>query len=390
MRHPLAISLTALCLCLAPAMAQDAPHAAVPPQAAGNSTGTPTGTPTGNAGNPQATASTPSPTKAGKPTETTLGEVVNTLRERITLSGYLQMGYTYEDDDESDPNTFEIKRAILIAKGKITDRWTLNFMFSLSGTSKVLDCYTEYRVLNHALTVRLGQFKPNFTIECPMSACDMELINRYSLATNYLCGVDGSDPLYGSNTGRDLGLMVHGDLLKGHLSYSLALMNGQGVNQKDKNDQKDVVGNLTVKPINALTLSGSFVIGHGHVVATSDVNPDLAVGDNYRRRRLAAGFKLLTKAIDLRSEYLAGWDDDVHSDGCYAVAAVHLPHKVDFIAGVDYFNKSHDLGDKQTDYAAGLQYWFYPKCRIQVQYSYCHRSLSDNYNLLQAQLQVRF
>ena len=41
-------------------------------------------------------------------------------------------------------------------------------------------------------------------------------------------------------------------------------------------------------------------------------------------------------------------------------------------------------------YVVGLQYWFYPKCRVQAQYTYCNRHIGDNSNLLQAQLQVRF
>ena len=52
--------------------------------------------------------------------------------------------------------------------------------------------------------------------------------------------------------------------------------------------------------------------------------------------------------------------------------------------------KSKVLDDKQTNYVVGLQYWFYPKCRVQAQYTYCNRHIGENSNLLQAQLQVRF
>ncbi len=44
----------------------------------------------------------------------------------------------------------------------------------------------------------------------------------------------------------------------------------------------------------------------------------------------------------------------------------------------------------KSNYVVGLQYWFYPKCRVQAQYTYCNRNIGDNSNLLQAQLQVRF
>ena len=54
------------------------------------------------------------------------------------------------------------------------------------------------------------------------------------------------------------------------------------------------------------------------------------------------------------------------------------------------FNKNKTISDKQTNYVAGVQYWFYPKCRLQAQYTYCNRHKGENSNLLQAQLQVRF
>ena len=65
-----------------------------------------------------------SPLKAQEKEEAaTLNKVVNTLKERITLAGYAQLGYTY-DDAAKKMNTFDIKRIIFMAHGKITDRWT--------------------------------------------------------------------------------------------------------------------------------------------------------------------------------------------------------------------------------------------------------------------------
>ena len=69
--------------------------------------------------------------------------------------------------------------------------------------------------------------------------------------------------------------------------------------------------------------------------------------------------------------------------------ATVLP-KFDVIASYDYFNKNKTISDKQTNYVAGVQYWFYPKFRLQAQYTYCNRHKGENSNLLQAQLQVRF
>ena len=45
---------------------------------------------------------------------------------------------------------------------------------------------------------------------------------------------------------------------------------------------------------------------------------------------------------------------------------------------------------KQQNYVAGIQYWFYPKCRLQTQYTYCDNKKGENCNRIQTQIQVRF
>ena len=318
-----------------------------------------------------------------------LNEVVNKLKDRISLSGYAQLGYTFDDEGDKNSNTFDIKRVIFMARGQITDKWSCYFMYSFANTGKILEAYTEYQVLPQ-LTARVGQFKTMYSIENPMSPCFVELINCYSQAVSYLAGSNGSDPLHTSSGGRDLGILIYGDLFGKLLNYNLALMNGQGINVKDRNNQKDVVGSLMVNPLNWLSVGGSFIKGKGCAVALSSINPEIAVGDNYTRNRWAAGATIKTKPIDIRTEYLGGKDGQIKSNGYYATVSAHLFPKFDLIASYDYFNKNKAVGDKQTNYVAGVQYWFYPKCRIQAQYTYYNRHQGENSNLLQAQLQVRF
>ena len=90
-----------------------------------------------------------------KAQDTRLNNVVNTLKERITLAGYAQVGYTYDDAGEKASNTFDLKRAIFMARGKITDKWSCYFMYSFANTGKILEAYTEYRFLPQ-LTARIG------------------------------------------------------------------------------------------------------------------------------------------------------------------------------------------------------------------------------------------
>ena len=102
------------------------------------------------------------------------------------------------------------------------------------------------------------------------------------------------------------------------------------------------------------------------------------------------GATIQTKPVSLRTEYLAGKDGHIKSDGYYATASIHVLPKFDIVASYDYFNKDKAQDYKQNNYVAGVQWWFYPKCRLQAQYTYCDPHKGDSSNLLQAQLQVRF
>ena len=64
---------------------------------------------------------------------------------------------------------------------------------------------------------------------------------------------------------------------------------------------------------------------------------------------------------------------------------------------VDYFNKNTDLGAKQTNLMAGVQYWIHKKCRLQAQYVYWAKSQAQkdvtgcgNYSSILTQVQVAF
>lgn len=315
-----------------------------------------------------------------------LKQVVNTLKERITLSAYAQTGYTY--NSAADPNnTFDLKRIIFMADGKITEHWSCYFMYDFVSNA-LQEIYTDYHFLP-GLSARLGQFKTPYTMENLLSPTTVELINCYSLPVCYLAAVNGSDALCSPNGGRDIGFMVYGDLFKNLLSYKVALMNGQGINTKDRNNQKDVVGYLTVNPVRWLTLGGSFSFGEGHSMTATEVN-GIKPGENYRRNRWSAGAVLTGKTAGLRSEFLAGKDGNIKSNGCYATGYVQLIPKVEAVASVEYLNRNVSVGNQQSNYVVGLQYWFYPKCRLQAQYTRMEPKQAGGSNLFQAQVQVRF
>ncbi|NDW12389.1 porin [Bacteroides sp. 214] len=318
----------------------------------------------------------------------TLNTVINTLKERITLQGYAQAGYTYDDAEDPD-NTFDIKRIIFIMDGKITDKWSCTFMYDFKQGGSLVEYYTDYSFLP-GLSARFGQYKIPFTIENPFSASSVELIDSYFQSTLYMAGVNNSDKLLGGSSGRDIGLMLYGDLFNKFLSYRIAIMNGQGINQKDRNNQKDIIGGIDINPTSWLMLATSFMKGKGHAMGTTELNPSIQYGDNYNRNRWAIGGTVKLKDFTLRSEYMIGKDRSVKSEGYYAVGTLTVLPKFDVIAAYDYLNKSKEINAKQTNYIAGVQYWFYPRCRLQAQYTYSDKKQEDSSNKIQLQVQVRF
>ena len=261
------------------------------------------------------------------------------------------------------------------------------------------ELYLNYTA-SPCFNVRMGQFKTPFSIENPMSPTVLELIPCTSLVTGYMIG--GGDALImKGSSGRDLGLNVYGSFLKKKLDYSLALMNGQGRNNSDANSQKDFVATVAAHPFRWFTLSTSMILGTGNIPVTPlSTNPNQYIcstapgitgfkgNGNYTRNRYAAGFSIDTKRLGVRSEYMQGKDADFVSKGYYATACLkRIATNLDLIGSYDWLRI---YSGKHNRYLAGLQYWFYPKCRFQLSYDYETADARRSQNALQAQVQVRF
>lgn len=313
--------------------------------------------------------------------------------ERIQLHGYAQGGFTYSHQGGEDKGSFDLKRIIVWTNAQLTDRWSFLFMHDFS--SVVQEYYTDFRITkNKALTVRFGQFKNALSYENPLSPTAMEAIDVYAESVIYLAGC-GSDPLFGVQYGRDLGLSLFGETNNAKLRYELQVMNGQGINKKDGNKYKDFIGRLEYRPVKGLNLVATGQIGRGHAIANSLYNPDVKEGDNYKRNRWTVGFDYKSPQFNVHGEYLEGKDGKVTSRGAYVTGNVPLGKGVDVVGSYDFFNYNTSLGMDQHKAIAGLQYWFYKKCRVQLQYVYMSAYRKDGQffhdatHSIMAQMQVR-
>ena len=174
-------------------------------------------------------------------------------------------------------------------------------------------------------------------------------------------------------------------------------MNGQGINKKDGNNAKDVIGRLEVSPVEGLNLIATGQLGKGHAIAKSIYNPNIEIGQNYKRNRYSIGFDYKSKPFNVHGEYLEGKDGDVLSRGYYITGCVPLiQKKLDLVGSYDYFNFNKALDMDQHKAIFGIQWWYFKKCRFQVQYVYKSaytaggEFIKKGNNALMCQMQVRF
>ena len=354
------------------------------------------------------------------------------LSERIEVHGFIQAGYTATNEERETvrTNTFDMKRSLLFAKARITDRWS--FLFMTDFNSQVQEYYTDYRVSQgKGLTVRFGQFKNQLSMENPIAPTVLELVDLCSMATSYLAG-GGSDPLFGLQYGRDLGIELYGELAKGHLRYNLQVLNGNGINKKDLDNRKDVIAKLDYRPCKNFRLVASAQKGYATAKALSSY--DLQVfeemlvpgksyefdgignhytilkGETYRRDRWTIGAEYKrpndywkNRGLSLRTEWMSGQDKDNIAQGGYLTGSGPIVGQLDWVASFDYFNYDvssyyrdgndivKEFHKEQFKYVLGLQYWFYRNCRISAQYSLrqpWYYTTMDQY--FQMQMQVAF
>lgn len=321
-------------------------------------------------------------------------KLVNTLIERIKLSGYAQGGFDYYDQS-SPKDQFKIARIIFMADARIDKRTNAFVMYDFK-TSALHELWFNHE-FHPTFSVKIGQFKTPFSIENQLSPTVLEMIYPASLAAGYMIGGSNALMMKGS-AGRDIGIDLHGSLLKGWLSYDIALMNGAGRNKADDNSQKDFVAHLGVHPTQWLTLSGSILKGTGNIEVrpdeTGQIVSDLAGisglkhNGNYQRDRYAIGAAIKTRPVNFRTEYMSGKDGNETSNAMYATGSINnIVKNIDLVASYDYI----DIWSGKTNrYSAGFQYWFYPRCRIQLGYGLNDTEGKPKENCILAQIQVRF
>jgi hypothetical protein len=315
------------------------------------------------------------------------------------FGGYIIGKYSYTDKQGSNTGDgFNARLIRMYVSGSILTDFKYRVQVELNNTPHVKDYQIEWAKYD-VFSVKMGQFKRPFTFENPYNPWDVG-IGDYSQLTKKLAGMGdyNGEPSMG---GRDQGLQVQGELLKvgkdrhNLLQYQLGVFNGQGINTKEVNCRKDVIGNVKFQPLKGW-LIGLFG-WHGNY-ASNGVTVD--------RNRWAVGTTYENSGWVARAEYAHSQGhkiSDVNADGTvsgtgradawYALAGVPCNDWLSCYARYDAYRDQETWGTMKTIYSLCPNFQLNKNLMFQVQYNFVNdrNSVADrNYNEFWVEAYIRF
>lgn len=209
--------------------------------------------------------------------EAQASEKVEKLQKSVDLmpklSGYLQTGWNYTTNDAATTSSFQAKRLRLLMDGNVAPKISFRLQVeafngiagSLNGNGQknlqVMDAFATWKI-DPKFQVRAGQFYMPIGFEnYDISPATLETVDFSNVVYRMVC----RNPISYNfvDYGRDLGVMLMGDLLPSeegfnYLSYNVALTNGQLPMKDDNNTSKDLMASLSIRPIKHLMIKGAY------------------------------------------------------------------------------------------------------------------------------------
>ncbi|MBP3778174.1 MAG: porin [Prevotella sp.] len=340
--------------------------------------------------------------------------------KNIKFSGYGMLQYQGEDKEGSHSNTFNLRLARFILDGKIGD---FDWRAQIQGTNatgpgqptvQLVDLYAEWRKYPE-FKVRAGQFKRAFTFENPTHPITQGW-RGYADAINKLSAF-GDRTGERSSGGRDIGIQLSGDLFPNAngrrvFHYQIGVYNGEGVNQKDMDNRKDIIGGVWVMPIKGLRIGVFGWTGsRGEMVDAKLIDPvtKQPMTRSVEKNRYALSAEYDKDEYTFRAEYIhsQGWgakspgnnvreiyyENGDKADGWYVFGIVPLiKGKLHAKARYQTYRNKKEWGSSVNQIECGLNYYFTKNLELHAEYSRVNdRNLAKhNYNLVDVELDFRF
>ena len=348
--------------------------------------------------------------------------------EMPRISGFVQGMYqaNLSDKGELIDNTLRMRRVRLSVDGNLSKTVSYKIQGDFSRSPMLVDAFIKYKPCRE-FAIQVGQFKTPFTLESPINPVNLEIFD-YGEAVQQLVGY--KDVCGVGALGRDLGVMATGSLFpvegeEGYkysiVDYSIGVFNGNGANQLDNNNRKDIVGRLEVHPgLKALTLSGSYYYGMYRnttvedEIAANGVARGKTVFPNGVRNRWAAGIQYNDDKLVLRGEYISGQtgckiggldehgdalilDQILNSKGYYAVAGYNFAIGKDKsqrlmpVLRYEHFDQVNSALLENTNwYTVGINYWPIKSLNFKLDYSLIQKESGSNSHRVVGILSYKF
>jgi hypothetical protein len=340
--------------------------------------------------------------------------------KNIKFSGYAMLQYQGEDKEGSHSNTFNLRLARFILDGKIGD---FDWRAQIQGTNatgpgqptvQLVDLYAEWRKYPE-FKVRAGQFKRAFTFENPTNPITQGW-RGYADAINKLSAF-GDRTGERSSGGRDIGIQLSGDLFPNAngrrvFHYQIGVYNGEGVNQKDMDNRKDIIAGVWVMPIKGLRIGAFGWTGsRGEMLDAKLIDPvtKQPMTRSVEKNRYALSAEYDKDEYTFRAEYIhsQGWgakspgnnvreiyyENGDKADGWYVFGIVPLiKGKLHAKARYQTYRNKKEWGSSVNQIECGLNYYFTKNLELHAEYSRVNdRNLAKhNYNLVDVELDFRF
>jgi len=363
----------------------------------------------------------------------------------VKLSGYGMLQYQASWQKGAESNSFNVRMGRISLEGRIAKDfyWKTQLQFNgntsnLGSSPRMVDLFAEWQKYSY-FKVKIGQFKNPFTFENPMNPIDQGFM-AYSQNVSKLAGFSDRAGEHASN-GRDIGLQFQGDFLKNAngrnlLHYQIGVFNGQGINTKDVDQQKNIIGGVWVMPVAGMRIgafgwTGSYArkgnwtetIADPSSSVTPNATKEITHSNEVRKlnqNRYAFSFEYKKDGWTVRSEYIHSTGmafaksitnhGDANSKDCSLnenignkaqgvyglviapIADLKKGNKIDFKARYDMYQPNGKTDMMKTQYEAGFNFHIGKNFTILTEYALVNdRTLQKhNYSMADAEVCFRF
>lgn len=374
-----------------PAAAEPAPPAAEPPVAAAA---------------PEVPVAAPEPAPPPPPQradEPPAPKQLSVGKQGFFQPGALLQGWLFVPRQKGvkAPSTFRLRRAEIRVKGEIVPKQVAYQL--MIDPAKVLDPdKTTVQTADGSTSVTVNQsstvsIMQDFFITFLSDYADVSM-GQFKIPVSWE-GYNGSSKLlfperaaaarkWGDK--RDIGLRVDKKLFDEKFYYSLSILNGEGQNRADSNNQKDVGLRVEAYPIKEIMVGavGYMGITERDRTATKD--------------RVEGDFRIEMANALFQAEYIRAWDvpatgsDRIQGHGFYAAAGYTLFDRLQPVARVGYLdpNVKEDSTAKEDEtwvFEGGLNYYLAKhEAKLQASYSVFDYELAKTRHELILAAQVSF